>query len=155
MRDFPECQAFVDHLRSEHKQIRQAVVDVEHELRAACPSCETDRLREKLQKLSDTLAEHFKEEEQGGCLEEAVSCVPHLSPLVTQIEKAHVSILRLIHRLVERADDCHTVDFIESFRCFAEVLHAHEVTEDQVLHTAFGTGEFETDELPPADGEQR
>jgi iron-sulfur cluster repair protein YtfE (RIC family) len=153
MRNFLECQAFIEYLRSEHKQIHQAVVDVEHELHA-CPRCDTAGLDERLRQLRDTLVEHFKEEEQGGCLEEAVSCAPHLSPDVAQIEREHLSILKLIERLVERSDDCHTPDFRESFRRFANILHAHEAAENRILHTAFGTGEFESDEPPSTYGEK-
>ena len=142
MRDYAECQAYVEHLRSEHKQIHEAVVLVEHELRASDPL----RMRGYLQQLRETLSAHFVEEEQGGCLEEAVCCDPRLSPDVSRIEHEHADILKLLDRLIARSDESQTPDFHESFRQFAKILHAHEAAEHRILQTAFGTGEFEPDD---------
>lgn len=146
MRDFRECQAFVDHLRSEHQQIHQAVVNVERELRAADPPCDPNRVRTCLQRLRDVLAQHFAEEEEGGCLEQAISCAPRLSQEVADIEKEHATILKLVDRLIKRSADCHTLDFAEAFRRFASILDAHDAAEDRILQLAFGTGEFEPNE---------
>lgn len=153
MRDFLECRAFVEHLRSEHKRIQQAVGDVKRDLEATSSASEPARLREDLRRLRKTLVEHFAEEDGGGCLEEAVSCAPHLASDADRIEKEHASILTLIDRLVARSDDCNAEDFRESFRSFAKVLQAHESAENRLLQDAFGTGEFETYDSPPTHGE--
>jgi hypothetical protein len=153
MRDYSECQAYVEHLRSEHKQIHQALVAVERDLGAADPQCDSLRMRDSLQRLNETLAEHFAEEEQGGCLEEAICYDPRLSPDVARIEKEHPDILKLLDRLIGRSAECHTPDFHVSFRQFAQTLHAHESAENRILHTAFGTGEFEPNDTTASYGE--
>jgi len=153
MRDFQECQAFVEHLRGEHRQIHQAVLDVNRDLHATDPPCEPTKTRDDLRRLRHTLLEHFDEEERGGCLEEAVSCAPHLSSGVAKIENEHASILKLIDQLIKRSDDCGVQDYRESFRRFAKILQTHEAAENQILHTAFGTGEFETNDSPSMHGE--
>lgn len=153
MRDFQECQAFVEHLRGEHEQIHQAVASVKRDLLRVDPPCEPTTMRDHLSRLRHTLVEHFNEEEQGGCLEEAVSCAPHLSSDVAKIENEHASILKLLDQLIKRSDDCAVQDYRESFRRFATILQAHEASENRILHTAFGTGEFETDDSPSMYGE--
>ena len=153
MRDFLECQAFVVHLRNEHRQIHQAIRDIERELDSVDLPSEQSRICDSFRRLRATLVEHFKEEEQGGCLEEAVSCVPRLSSEVAEIEKEHASILELIDHLIKRSGERLTNDFRESFRQFTTILHAHETAENRILHTAFGTGEFETEASKSAYGE--
>lgn len=153
MRDFAECQAFVEHLRTEHKHVHEAVAKVRHDLHQTDSPSEPARVREDLQRLRRTLVDHFAEEDQGGCLEEAVSHAPQLSTEVAKIEHEHATILKLIDRLIARCGDCVTEDFRESFRTFANVLQAHEAAENRILHTAFGTGEFESNGSPSLHGE--
>jgi|CXWL01.1.fsa_nt_gi hemerythrin len=155
MRDFLECQAFVVYLKGEHKKIHEAVGLIERELQPADSSCESGRVGASLRWLRDMLDEHFQQEDQGGCLEQAVSCVPRLSAEVAKIEKEHASIIKLLDRLIERSAESVTDDFRESFRQFAKILRIHEAAENRILQVAFGTGEFETDASPTAHGEKR
>ncbi len=155
MRDFFDCQAFVVYLRNEHKQIHDLVSAIERELQPFDSSCEPTRVRAGLRRLRDTLGEHFQQEEQGGCMEQAVSCVPRLSADVAEIERDHGSIAKLLDRLIERSGERVTDDFRASFRQFAKILRAHEAAENRILHVAFGTGDFETDVAPTAYGEKR
>ncbi|MBC8353188.1 MAG: hemerythrin domain-containing protein [Planctomycetes bacterium] len=153
MRDYLECQAYVGHLRREHKRIHESLVVVERELQDSDSPSEGNGIRAGLTRLRETLVGHFEQEEQGGCLEEAVCCDPRLSGEVSEIGKQHPRILHLLDRLLKRADDCRTVDYRESFRQFAKVVHAHEAAENRILHTAFGTGQFEPNDSPSALGE--
>ena len=151
MRDFQECQAFVEHLRKEHDQLHQTVSAVKRDLDAAEPR----RLSEGLLRLRQQLVEHFAQEERGGCLEEAVSYAPHLSTPVAEIEHEHASILMLLDQLIKRSENCGRADFRESFQLFVTVVQDHESAENRILQNAFGTGEFDTNDPPSIYGGSR
>lgn len=146
MRDYSECQAFVEHLRREHNQIHELVFAVDHELRSEDPPCSAEQIHARLSSLRETLARHFEQEEEGGCMEEAACFDPRLSREVSTVEKEHPGLLYLLDGLLERTSDCSSSDYRASFHEFATALHAHEAAENRILHTAFGTGEFEPHE---------
>jgi len=147
MRDHFVDQAYIDHFRREHSRIHQAVRDVEHELHLAATSRDDERVATRLTQLRQTLARHFNDEDEGGCIEEAISRCPSLSREAVLVEKEHPMLLQLIDRLIERARSgfvgCATDDFVESFRRFAKTLHAHEAAENSILERAFGTAAYE------------
>ena len=154
MHDFRESRTYVVHLQNAHKQIHQAVGEIERELDAVNSPTDQAQFCESLRRLRDTLAKHFKEEDEGGCMEEAASRMPRLSPDVAEIDKEHITILQLIDQLIERIGDVATNDFRESFQRFAKILHAHETAENRILYMAFGTGDFEGDSPPSVSGEE-
>src|SRR5262245_4183309 len=102
MRDDHENRCYINHLVAEHrrvhtmlKQTRAAIVrSVQPDNRPTF----VDIVR-VLERLRGELAAHFKEEENGGCLDEAVSRCPSLSGEEHRIEGEHGEILTEIERL--------------------------------------------------------
>ena len=153
MREFLEHEVQVVHLQNAHNQIREAIGNIERELNSKDLPCDRVRTCDLFRRLRDALIEHF--EEEGGCLERAVNGDPRLATEVAEIEKEHGRIVKLLDRLIKRSHERVTDDFRESFRQFAKILRAHETAENRVLHTAFGTNEFDTATSNSAYGESR
>jgi hypothetical protein len=146
MRDYEECRPYVDHLLAEHRrlhrllgQTRAAIVG------SGCPDRDATWVDVKrvLLLLRNELAQHFAEEEAGGCLDEAVSRCPRLSGEARRLEADHTELLAEIDRLIAQAEDhgCHVEDrvaFEAAFDNLCRELHAHENAENQILKQGFG-----------------
>jgi hypothetical protein len=97
--------AYVDHLLAEHRRldklIRQTLANLpnweEADLAAWQP-----RVKAGLSAIRAELAQHFREEEAGGCIEEAVSRCPALAAEARQVASEHAEILRQIDALLDR-----------------------------------------------------
>lgn len=105
---------------------------------------------DQLSALRDELSRHFAEEEDGGCIEEAVCRCPSMSREAQQLELQHETLLdqleQLIvrHRLTTMNVEC--IDSVkQEFEEFSQQLHAHEAAENSILQHAFG-GSFGIDE---------
>ena len=87
-----DCRTYVEHLRNEHVHIDRALLELQHLFSQTVESRESDPtaiLLAKLTTLRDALRKHFREEEEGGCLEEARSRVPCLSEDVHALQAEH------------------------------------------------------------------
>jgi hypothetical protein len=141
-----EFIAYLTHLRAEHRRLQQCLRRIEQQW----IDCEVPRLAEiipqvieDLEILRAELADHFEEEESGGCLEEAVSRQPSLSHEAIRLEHEHPVMLEqvdlLIVKLKEVSGPIQSADEAkEDFRRFAEQLHAHEAAENRILEESFG-----------------
>src|SRR5207237_1194293 len=88
--------AYVEHLLAEHRRLEQLI----HRTLAALPAWESadtsgwlPRMIEGLKAIRQEAANHFREEELGGCLEEAVAHCPSLSSEFTRAEKEQQELL--------------------------------------------------------------
>ena len=147
MRDLSECQSYVMHMHLEHRHIHEAVREV-----VSLFSTETRRnvsdfvadLVQKLASLRDELAKHFSEEDEGGCIEEAISRCPSLSHDASTLEGQHPALLAQLDELIEQARE-HvktgaTTQLEAKVSEFAKNLSAHEALENRIMQSAFGTG---------------
>jgi iron-sulfur cluster repair protein YtfE (RIC family) len=146
MRDYDECRPFIDHLLAEHRRLHKLI----HQARTSIvqsggpdgdESCEG--VAEILCNLRRELQQHFTEEEEGGCLDEAVSRCPRLSHDAQRLENEHVDLLAEVDRLIVEASDCgsHVENRVALQRDFDELcrqLHAHEAAENDLLRQGFG-----------------
>jgi hypothetical protein len=102
------------------------------------------RLVDTLVELRSELAHHFAEEESGGCLEEAVSRCPSLSPNAKEVETQHPGLLANLDHIIRQASPTSQPSTIASlhrdFEKFAETLRQHEDAENRILHLGFGIG---------------
>lgn len=134
-----DCQAFVVHMRAEHKRLHEQVRSVEQVLSLIQEKTSKDlrgKLINKLSTLRDTMQHHFAEEDAGGCLEEAACRCPELVQIVTQLEHEHSDLLQALDRIIRsaKADPSRVRDV---FPAFHERLEAHETAENKVLATGF------------------
>lgn len=105
---------------------------------------------DQLAALWDELSRHFAEEEDGGCIEEAVCRCPSMSREAQRLELQHETLLDQLEQLIVRC--CLTTTTGEcadgvkqEFEEFSQQLHMHEDVENRILQHAFG-GSFGIDE---------
>jgi hypothetical protein len=147
MRDFEECQPYVDHLTAEHRRLHTML----RQARGAIVQCGgpdrdatgNDVVR-VLRRVRDELACHFAQEESGGCMNEAVSRCPRLSLEVQRIEAEHSELLAELDRVLAQALDLDDsvqsrIAFENAFDNLCRQIHAHEAAENVILSQGFGT----------------
>jgi hypothetical protein len=138
--------AHLNHLRAEHRRLHKGVLDLKRTFNAWVDSGAQQPVADILAELSslhDELMEHFTEEEQGGCLEEAVSRCPRLADTALRIEAEHEDILDRLRHLVVRLEaqplTLPEVKAIEGyFLELCQEIQRHEAAETQVMTAAFG-----------------
>jgi hemerythrin len=141
MRDYAECQAYMTHLRHEHQRLNRALREVDLRLDACRLPQDTGEILRQLRLLRQAIADHFHEEEVGGCLEEAISYCPSKSREMNTLERQHTRLLQMLDMLIDQVSHGEADGFAEKFRRFLQRMRAHEATENRVLQEAFGTGD--------------
>ena len=141
-----EIRPYVEHLRIAHHRLHQAVQAAEQAL-SIPPSAGTGqaspRLAAELKKLELELANHFREEELGGCLEEAVSHAPGIAPEADAVLGQHTELLQELAAIIVLAEQQNaTPAEIETvqrqFHQLVARLHSHEAAENRILRFGFG-----------------
>ena len=158
MRDYNECRCYVDHLVAEHRRLhrifqhmRAAIVSSVHP--GITPSfAEVARM---LGKLRDELELHFTDEEEGGCLDEAVPRCPQLAAELKRIEAEHPELLAEVNRLIDQVSrlqptDQHQLALRKAFDRLYLRLRSHEQAENQLLAEGFGTNMSSVENDQPA-----
>src|SRR6478609_1685585 len=146
MRDYNECQCYVEHLIAEHRRLHR-MLRLAHAAIVASGGPDRDAtcadIVRVLRQVREELEHHFAQEESGGCLEEAVSRCPGLSVEAKRIEVEHPQLLENVDRLIAQALDCD--QSLENRLClergFDELcrqLDAHERAENALLRKGFG-----------------
>ena len=156
MRTYDECKAYVDHLMVEHRRLHRLLLDARKTI-ADAHSGEGnwgEKAVKVLRDLRGTLQHHFAEEEEGGCLDEAVSFQPHLAPDVKRIEAEHPQLLAEIDRLIAQVEDggktpAQHLALTTAFDELCRELHTHEAAENEVLRRGFGANLDETETFHP------
>jgi hypothetical protein len=95
--------------------------------------------------LRDELAQHFAEEEAGGCIEEAVCRCPRLASEARHVERQHPVLLDELDGVIALARVLQPgrvgrQTLLNEFDEFAANLKKHESAEDHILQVGFGTG---------------
>jgi iron-sulfur cluster repair protein YtfE (RIC family) len=138
--------AYVQHMLAEHRHLDQLL----RRTLAVLPAWEEadndqwlPRLAKGLEAIRDELAHHFHDEEQGGCLEEAVARCPPLSAEVRQIERQHDELLEHLNELISRCQTTAAPTFIQAqaldqeLRQVVREVKLHEAEETRVLQRGF------------------
>lgn len=143
---YDEPNPYVEHLLAEHRRLH-TMLRLARSAILQCGGPDRDATTEDivrvLKQIRNEMAQHFKEEEAGGCLEEAVSRCPRLGPQAERVQAEHPDLLAQIDRLIAQAlDSQHTVEnrvaFEREFDELVELLHAHEAAENDLLRQGFG-----------------
>ncbi len=149
MNQHDEYRTYSVHLRDEHQRLGTQLDQVRDMFRETVLRGRYDRhavsaLVQRLLALRDELAEHFRQEEIGGYLEEIIARAPTLSAAVRLVERQHVQMLQELGRVIhgtQRADPLALARLKEQFDRFAMRLAAHEQMEDRLLQQAFQVDE--------------
>jgi len=134
------------HLLSEHRELFQQLSALRTMLAAeAPPGC--DRLRELVRAIATLrghLADHFRQEESGGFLEEAVARMPRLGSAATEVLGQHGALLADLDRIVDRFADAGeapcTAEWLamhDAFDTFMRRMQAHERAENAVVQQGY------------------
>jgi hemerythrin len=131
--DWDRCQGYMRHLDEQHKQLNQELRRLHDAMQsgAARPAILSD-----LEALRRDLAAHFREEEDGGCLEEAVSRCASLAHDVRMIESEHRELLAQLDAMLARLRRAGTIASNDIER-FAAALYCHEAAEDHVVQHVY------------------
>jgi len=135
-----------ERLLAGHRRLEQLI----HRTLAAVPDRElrgdTDwlpSLIDGLEALRREAAQHFHEEEMGGCLEEAVAHCPRLSHELTQAEKEQRELLANLDELIAdarrlRLPSLRDVQLLgQDVRTVVRKLRAHEAVENRIIEHGF------------------
>lgn len=137
-----DCQAFVVHLQDEHRRLDEAAHKVEELLASRLKNrprlADTKDAANQLRRLRERLNRHFQEEEEGGCIEEAVARCPTLSQDAFDLEREHRELLGELDQLIvaaEREQPLAKLD--ERYHVFVGRLRAHEAQENELVQRGF------------------
>lgn len=146
MRADDECRSYVDHLIAEHKRLHRMLRVARNAIMP--PSSATGNvpaadIGKLLGDVRGELQHHFAQEEEGGCLEEAVSRCPSLSGEARRIEAEHPQLMESIDRLIAQARDADRsvqarLAIARQFDELCAQLNAHEGAENALLRKGFG-----------------
>src|SRR3954452_25357188 len=95
--DWDRCQGYMRHMDGQHKRLNEELRRLHNESQAGVPR--PVRLRD-LEEMRRDLAAHFREEEDGGCLEEAVCRCPSLAHEVRMIESEHPDLVAQLDTMI-------------------------------------------------------
>jgi len=146
MRDLQDCLPYVKHLHMEHRRLNEVLRRISG-LFAPADSQQSSNIPTQLVgSLADLRAElshHFAAEESGGCMEEAVSRCPGLSPDAKKVEAEHVVLLQKLDDVIQRATSqprqtVGVASLKQEFQLFADTLRQHEAAENRILQMGFG-----------------
>ncbi|MCC9607452.1 hemerythrin domain-containing protein [Blastopirellula sp. JC732] len=143
---------FRHHLQEEHRQLNEEL----DELNACClgqRNCDVqadwNKLRDRVHRLKDNIVHHFREEEEGSCLDEAVARRPTLAAEAREIEQEHPELLAELDGLIswldqEPAMEATLQNAKQRLNSFADNLRRHEWREDALIRR--GVGAFGVDD---------
>jgi hemerythrin len=139
-----ESLTYVNYMLAEHRRLHRLLRLARQSIAADNHGEDwTERVVKLMRDLRDELRCHFAQEEEGGCLDQAVSFQPRLSPDMAHVQQDHPRLLLAIDRLIAQAQDCRNdlADRMAIEVAFDELcrdLHAHEAAENDILRKGFG-----------------
>lgn len=144
MTDLDECRAYAAHLLAEHRRLQELVREIQtiFENRDETLGEVKERLVKGFRSLRSELSRHFAEEDEGGCIEEAVSRIPSLSSAATELENQHPLLLDSLDCLIDHVAKApvggRAAELEKEFATLAQQLNTHEAAENRVLERGFG-----------------
>lgn len=145
MKTQEEGRCYIDHLAAEHRHVDQLL----HQALQMFPSWEeldlADwllRITDQFRKVRNSLAHHFQQEEEGGCLEEAVARAPGLAAEAEVLTGEHARLLKRLDDLVRKAETAPQVlaarqALEREFRDTVAAIHRHEEAENHIIERGF------------------
>lgn len=147
MKDFEICRTYLTHVSAEHKRLdkllRQVIAMLPNWEEATGTSWR-EPLLARIQELRVELGHHFAQEEEGGCLEEAIAQNPEVGRMADDAIAEHPRLLAMLDAIIQQLEvqrllDANDVQRIsDDFRLLAEAIRRHEAAERAVLESGFG-----------------
>jgi hypothetical protein len=134
---------FLNQALAEHRHLHEQVCEILHLLEAEATSAEQfDLIIARVRAVEEWLQEHFAREEEGGCLEEAISRAPAFAAQAAALHREHAQFVLMIDRVARHAQEARDwrkrwSELRADFQKFAQKLHAHEQAENELLGRAF------------------
>lgn len=144
MKPAPDYQGLIRHVQVEHQkletllvEVQAALVDWQHQW-ASRAAFET--ARGKTVQLAGEAYKHFDEEENEGCMEEAVCHCPSLAADVACVRKEHTELKQDLGKLIALVDknSQNAQEVLNAFAQLKQKLHEHEKRENELIEHAFG-----------------
>lgn len=141
-----EANPFCVQAVAEHRVLHAAFEQIRAALKTCCAAEATqaavDEATRRIQKLRDGLAEHFRQEEDGGYLEEAAARNPPLAPQAEALQAEHRVLLKMADALLADARRAEPPPAVwnrlnNDYQQFEQRLRAHEAAEEALLQRAF------------------
>lgn len=147
-----DCRTYVEHLRIEHSHIDHSLEELQHLFTNAVEWSKENSapaLLAQLVQMREQLVHHFREEEEGGCMEEAQSRSPCLSEDVRTLQSEHPGFLTALDGMITEAElltkqSNGLQDLQKAFGGFMQRLHAHEAEENRILLFGFGSSAMDS-----------
>ncbi len=132
--------AFAELMKTEHDDLFRTIDQVKAALHS--DSFQRHSVSDKFVQLSELIESHFRHEEAGGYMQEAVARAPHLRKRAAKLQEQHVELQEeidklqlLVHSGVESASWLERI--ITDFECFAMRLREHEDNEARLIQEAY------------------
>jgi hemerythrin HHE cation binding domain-containing protein len=146
MRDDPDCSCYVSHLIAEHRRLHYLLRQMQIAIASSIGPDEQPSfapVQRALTQVRQELTRHFAEEEDGGCLDEAVSLCPRLVGEAKRIEDEHPLLLADLDGLIARSQTSpathpNQLTLQRDFDRLCQQLREHEKAENRLLSQAFG-----------------
>jgi hemerythrin HHE cation binding domain-containing protein len=158
-----ECgdEAYVRHIEAEHRRLDRLIRRVLQAI-GSCQECAAGSWPQPvvagLAAVRQELAQHFAEEESGGCLEEAVARCPAMSSDTDRVQAEHGGLLGVLDELtlhcqqIQRPTRRDLLAVEHELRAVAHKLRMHEAQENRIMQRAFAIC-LENGDIP-SQGEQ-
>jgi hypothetical protein len=144
MDNLNHCGALFEHLQSVHHKLNCELVEVRRQFETL-PANQTsgpavDALLARLEQLHRDLVAHYREEETGGCLEEAIARCPSLSPQSKALMAEHPLLAQALESLIEQIRKRHgsPQSWQQGYDEFVQQVRTHEAEENRVMTYALG-----------------
>jgi len=145
MKSVHEAEPFLQMALEEHRELHHQVDDINRMFEQPSGEITPDEVRAlhaRMMSLRDNVSKHFRQEEAGGYLEEAICRSPTVAAKADSLQKQHQELLDLIDRVLAAP---HVIDapadvwrkLQREFVAFCKRLLAHERAENALLAKAF------------------
>lgn len=140
--------AYVEHVRTEHRELQALIHRARRALAIAARSLWREvtipSLVEVLKDLHDHMERHFEQEETDGYLEEALIQAPRFTHQAECLLRQHPQMLKQMDEILAEVPRCHhRPDLWSQFELHAremlQQLLTHEAAENQILERAYNT----------------
>lgn len=151
-------ETYTRHICVEHQRLNRLLLETRHRIdawRATGGRLTPADVIAELHAVRAELQHHFAEEEEEGCLEEAMCRYPALAPQANQLLQEHRGILADMDRLCASAQQgaeqgLEVGDFVIEFQRIYDLLQDHEARESRVVQQAFSAS-LDTENEPAVD----
>lgn len=147
MRSEHDCQTYLDHLRIEHLHLNEMLLAISRMLTPGHQVRTREQINDivsRLELLRSELGSHFREEEEGGCMEEAISRCPGVSSDADAVIREHPSLREQLEKIIALIGPRDGLDPVPwdavatEFGSFSRRLRIHELAENRILRHGLG-----------------